>query len=76
MSQTKKRSAAEALTNTLGGYFINLVVQLIVYPLYGAVFTFNQNLQLGGIFFIVSFVRGYGVRRLFSWLDRRLPNVP
>jgi len=71
MSQTRKRSLLEALTNTVGGYFLNLLVQLIVYPLYGAVFSFNQNLQLGGIFFVVSFVRGYSLRRLFSWLDRR-----
>lgn len=71
MSQSRKRSMLEALTNTVGGYGINLIVQLIVYPLYGAVFTFNQNLQLGGIFFVVSFVRGYGLRRFFSWLDRR-----
>lgn len=75
MSQSRKRSLLEALTNTVGGYFINLLVQLIVYPLYGAVFTFNQNLQLGGIFFVVSFCRGYGLRRLFSWIDRRRPDV-
>ena len=71
MSQSKKRSVAEAMTNTIGGYFLSLLVQLIVYPFFGATFTLNQNLQLGGIFFVVSFIRGYTVRRLFSWLDRR-----
>jgi hypothetical protein len=72
MSQSKKKSLAEALTNTVGGYGINLLVQLAIYPWFGAHFTIGQNLQLGGVFFMVSLVRGYGVRRFFSWLDRRV----
>lgn len=66
MTQSKLHSIVEALTQTLVGYVINLGVQLIVYPLYGATFTLMQNIELGLIFLVVSFVRGYLIRRAFN----------
>lgn len=66
MMQSKLGSFVEAMVNTLIGYFISLAVQLIIYPFYGATFTFVQNLQIGVIFMIVSIVRGYIIRRWFN----------
>lgn len=66
--QTKLQSLLEAWANTLIGYTINLGVQLIVYPFYGATFTFGQNLQIGLIFLIVSITRSYCLRRVFNRL--------
>ena len=68
MTQTQLGSFIEALANTLIGYLINLGVQLIVYPLYGAVFTLWQNIEIGLIFMVVSIVRGYVIR----WFNGRL----
>jgi hypothetical protein len=64
--QSKRHSLYESLVGTLVGYVINLCVQLIVYPLYGATFTFFQNIQLCLIFLVVSLVRGYCIRRYFN----------
>ena len=64
--QTKLSSLVESLTNTIIGYSINLVVQLIVYPLYGATFTLSQNIQLGLVFMAVSLARSYLIRRYFN----------
>lgn len=69
MSQSRLSSLIEAMMNTVIGYVINLGVQLLVYPLYGAVFTFGQNVQIGLIFMIVSIVRSYAIRR---WWNQRL----
>lgn len=66
MTQSKLASLIEALTQTVIGYFINIVVQLIVYPMYGAVFTLQQNFELGLIFLVVSLIRGYALRRMFN----------
>ena len=65
--QSKRSSFIETLSQTLIGYFINLGVQFIVYPLYGAVFTVMQNVQLGLIFLVVSLLRGYAIRRYYNW---------
>ena len=64
--QSKLHSVIEAASNTLIGYVINLVVQIIVYPLYGATFTLMQNIQIGLIFLVVSLLRGYVIRRYFN----------
>lgn len=39
--QSRFHSLIEAWLNTLIGYAINLVVQLLVYPLYGATFSYR-----------------------------------
>lgn len=64
--QTKLHSIVEACANTFIGYVINLLVQLMVYPLFGARFTFSQNLEIGLIFMVVSLTRGYVLRRYFN----------
>jgi hypothetical protein len=64
--QSKKSSFIEALLNTLIGYIINLGVQLMVYPFFGATFTFGQNLEIGIIFMVVSLSRSYVIRRWFN----------
>ena len=57
------------MLNTLIGYFLNLGVQLVVYPFYGATFTFGQNIQIGLIIMVVSITRSYVIRR---WANGRL----
>ena len=64
--QSKLSSFYESLANVLIGYFISLLVQLAVYPLYGASFTFGQNVQIGLIFMVVAIVRSYVIRRWFN----------
>lgn len=64
--QTKMDSALEAITNILIGAGIALIAQLIWFPLIGKHFTFTENLATTGFFTLVSFVRSYGIRRLFN----------
>lgn len=65
--QTKWQSFVESSANIFIGYWINIVVQLIVYPFYGATFSFGQNIQIGLIFLAVSLGRSYMFRRYFNW---------
>jgi hypothetical protein len=69
MSQSRKHSMLEAWSQTIIGYFINLIVQIIVYPWFGATFTFTQNVLIGLIFMVVSIARGYALRR---WWNRKV----
>ena len=72
MTQSKLWSFVEASANTLIGYAINLAVQLVLYPLYGATFTLTQNIEIGCVFMAVSLVRGYLLRRFFNSRLHRL----
>lgn len=69
--QSRLQSFLEAWANTIIGYFINLAVQLVAYPFYGATFTFGQNIQIGLIFMVVSIARSYVLRRAFNTVHRR-----
>tara|TARA_R110000822_G_scaffold44462_9_gene119257 strand:+ start:1018 stop:1260 length:243 start_codon:yes stop_codon:yes gene_type:complete len=64
--QSKLSSFYEAMLNTIIGYVIAFIAQLIVYPAYGHSFTFGQNIQIGLIFMALSFARSYVIRRWFN----------
>lgn len=64
--QSRLSSFIESMSNVLIGYVASLLVQLVVYPLFGATFTFAQNIQIGLIFMAVSIVRSYVIRRWFN----------
>ena len=64
--QSKLSSFYEAAVNVAIGYAINLGVQVVLYPLYGATFTLVQNISIGLVFTVVSLVRSYVIRRYFN----------
>ena len=64
--QTKKKSLIESTVQTLIGLVTSILVQITIYPLMGIPVTFEQNLIITAVFFVVSIVRGYLVRRLFE----------
>ena len=66
MNQTKIHSIIESLTQTIIGLITSIIVQVIIYPLMGIPVTFKQNLIITAVFFIVSIIRGYIVRRYFN----------
>lgn len=69
MTQTKLGSFIEAMFNVLIGYVINIGVQLVVYPQFGADFSLVDNLNLGLIFTVTSLFRQFVIRR---WFNARL----
>lgn len=66
MTQTKKQSLIESVTNVLIGMVISLIVQLIVYPIMDIEVKFIQNIYLTLIFTVVSIARSYIIRRFFN----------
>tara|TARA_R110002050_G_scaffold106023_2_gene215882 strand:+ start:1176 stop:1403 length:228 start_codon:yes stop_codon:yes gene_type:complete len=69
--QNKKLSAVEAITNTVSGLVISFIIQIIIYPFLDIEVTLDQNLFITFVFFVVSFVRGYIVRRFFNRLKEK-----
>jgi hypothetical protein len=68
MSQTRKGSAIEALVSIAIGLVVSMIANHLVFPLYGFFQTASQNIQITAIFTAISFVRSYGVRRMFNWI--------
>lgn len=66
MNQTKKHSIIESITQTLIGLLTSIIVQVVLYPLLDIPVTFKQNLIITAVFFVVSIIRGYIIRRYFN----------
>lgn len=69
--QTKRWSLIETLVQVIVGYFVALVAQILVFPLYNMEVSLGDNLQIGLIFLVVSLVRGYCLRRVFNRIKAR-----
>lgn len=64
--QSKKHSLLESLTNVIVGLLMSFLTQLIIYPFLDIEVSLNQNIIITAVFFIISFVRGYVIRRIFN----------
>lgn len=65
-TQTKKMSLIESLTNIVVGLITSFLIQLIIYPALNIEVSVNQNIVITLVFFAVSFIRGYLIRRFFN----------
>lgn len=66
MKQSKRHSAIESITQTAIGLITSILIQVVLYPLLGIPVSFKQNVIITIVFFVVSVVRGYIVRRIFN----------
>lgn len=66
MSQSRKRSAMEAVANVVIGYAVAIVAQMAIFPLFGIFIPPSEHLAIGLLFTGVSLARSYALRRLFN----------
>ncbi len=66
MSQSTKNSAIEVITNVGSGYFVGILVQLLIFPYFGLDVSLVDNAIITLVFTIASMIRGYSIRRLFN----------
>lgn len=64
--QTKKYSFIEAIVNVLIRYSVAITSQLLVFPWFDIRITIGDNLLIGAYFTLISIVRSYVIRRLFT----------
>lgn len=65
--QSRRASILEAVINVLVGYWIAVLAQVAIFPLFGVNLPLGQNMAIGGLFTVVSLVRSYALRRAFNW---------
>lgn len=66
MGQKKLHSILEATTNTVVGYLVAFMTQLVVFPVFGIHISTSTNIRLSIVFTLVSLIRSYCLRRLFN----------
>lgn len=64
--QSKKQSFLETVIQTFIGLATSILIQMILYPAMGIPVTLSQNVIITIVFFAVSILRGYLVRRFFN----------
>ena len=64
--QNKKHSLIEAICGTTIGLLTSFFIQLIIYPFLNITVSIGQNIIITTVFFVVSILRGYLIRRLFN----------
>lgn len=70
MAQSKRHSLLEMFVNVVGGMVLGIfVIQPLALGLYDVHLPLQTNFELALIFTIVSFIRGYLVRRIFNKLS-------
>ena len=63
--------AAESMTNVVVGYLINLVLVYSILHFLGFNIALKDNATMGVIVALVSFMRGYIIRRIFNDIVRK-----
>ncbi|MBU2923033.1 hypothetical protein KO504_16915 [Winogradskyella psychrotolerans] len=69
MSQSKKQSFTEALSNTAVGFIVSYISTFLIFPAVGFESSPGKNLIITIYFTIVSILRGYVIRRWFNNKD-------
>lgn len=75
MSQSRRGSALEAVTNVVVGFGINFTANAALFPLFGWAISVEQNLTLGAAYTAISLLRGYVLRRCFNRAAVRSANA-
>ncbi|MDR5653869.1 DUF7220 family protein [Ruixingdingia sedimenti] len=71
MTQSRRMSLLEAITNVAVGYALAVTAQIIVFPWFGLHPSLGENMALGAVFVGISLVRSYALRRLFEAVGKR-----
>ena len=66
MTQSRKDSLRESITNVVVGYLVALLSQIAFFNIIGLSVKLTDNLVLGVWFTVISLVRSYALRRYFN----------
>ena len=71
--QSKAASLIETSINITAGFVISMIISHFVLPYFlGVTPTFSENFQITLVFTVVSFIKGYFIRRAFNrWHIRK-----
>jgi hypothetical protein len=71
--QSRAMSLVESIANVIVGFWLAVLTQIFVFPLFGLTVTLTQNLLIGCLFTLTSIARSYLLRRVFEALRSSSP---
>ena len=74
--QSRRASLAEAMLNTLIGFWISVLANALLLPLWGFKVSMAQSIEIGIAFTFVSILRSYVLRRAFNFYHIRAGALP
>jgi uncharacterized membrane protein (DUF485 family) len=72
MSQTRRRSALEALAQITVGYLVSVCGNILFLPMFGLNPSVADSFGIGIVFSVISFVRSYVLRRVFNMWENNM----
>ena len=66
MSQSRKMSLVESISNVVIGYGVALVSQIIIFPIFDIHISLMDNIGIGLWFTAISICRSYLIRRFYN----------
>jgi hypothetical protein len=70
MSQPRHMSAVESITNIAVGYWLALMTQAYLFPVFGFYASHSEHMAIAAVFTVISLLRSYTLRRAFNWIGR------
>jgi hypothetical protein len=64
--QSRGMSLLEAGANVAVGYGVAVVVQILIFPVYGLHAELAQSLRIAAVFTVASIARSFALRRVFE----------
>lgn len=61
----------EAITNSMVGFLVNILVQVYVFRYFGIVVPLSSNVAVALLFMVLAIFRGYIIRRTFNYMDNK-----
>jgi len=68
VGQSHKMSAIESTVSVIAGYALNVIVQFLVYPMFGIEVPLESAFVIAFLITTIAFAKNYGVRRLFNFI--------
>ena len=69
--QTRRMSLLESLVSVISGYFLTVLIQFYLFPLFGINVPMLDTLFISLIIVLIAFAKNYSVRRIFNYLHRQ-----
>jgi hypothetical protein len=68
IGQNHKMSVIESTVSVTAGYILTVLIQYLVYPLFGIILPVTETLVISVIIVFAAFVKNFTVRRVFNHL--------
>lgn len=65
--QSRKMSLLESFVSVVAGYFLTVLIQYLVYPIFGIAIPATDALVISLIIVLAAFAKNFSIRRLFNY---------